>query len=345
MRLRGSLQCALVIAGALALAGPVYAQSPAEINLAKQTAGEGLAAYNAGAFDKALALFSQARKIYPSAQILRMIGYSELALEHWGNAVDALDLALDSSVTPLSKDDQKDVHEQIAKAMKHLGTVTVSSKVAAAALSVDGGEPRRLPLDRPLHLPEGPHRLVVTAPEHLDAARDLAVLGGQSIEVALDPAEKPAPRPLPPPPPPPPRSESAPGRRAAGFALAGAGVAFGGAALVTILEAAHWRSMAASDAATHLSFYGDRCAMGDPRLCAFDVAVTNREADVADQLRNAAAGLGIAAAVLAATGVVLVVVSPRERPRPPDAASVAKPPISVRCGVGGGPGLLCAGAF
>src|SRR4051812_44030621 len=125
------LRLALAAAGAIALstAAPAFGQSPSEINLAKQTAGEGLAAYNAGEFDKALGLFNQAKKIYPSAQILRMIGYSELALEHWVKAAEALEGSLDAKISPLAKDDKKDVQEQIAKAMAHIGTVTVTSKV------------------------------------------------------------------------------------------------------------------------------------------------------------------------------------------------------------------------
>src|SRR5271166_4908556 len=103
---------AFVVAGALALASPAAAQSPSEVNLAKATAGEGLTAYNAGEFDKALGLFNQARKIYPSAQILRMIGYSELALEHWIKALEALEASLDAKVSPLGKDDRKDVQDQ-----------------------------------------------------------------------------------------------------------------------------------------------------------------------------------------------------------------------------------------
>src|ERR1700722_16751953 len=185
------LRFALALAGVLVVAGPASAQSPAEVNLAKQTAGEGLAAYQAGEFDKALGLFNQARKIYPSAQILRMIGYSELALDHWLKAVEPLEAALEAKITPLSKDDRKDVQDQLAKALAHVGTVAVSSKVPGAQLSVDGGEPRALPLDKPLRLGEGPHKLVVTAPERLDAVNELKVEGGRTLEVALEPALKP----------------------------------------------------------------------------------------------------------------------------------------------------------
>lgn len=351
------LRFALAFAGTLALAGalaaPALAQSPEEIKLAVQTAGEGLTAYNAGEFDKALGLFQQAKALYPSAQILRMIGYSELALEHWAKAVEALEAALDAKVKPLAKDDKKDVADQIAKAMAHLGTITVSSKVPGARLSVDGGEARALPLDKPLRLVEGQHKLVVTAPDHLDAVNDLKVEGGKQAEVALEPPLKPKPKPPAPPPPLPPpkpeRKELVPQQRLVGFAAAGAGVAFGAAALVTVIEAAHWRSVAASDVATHKGFYGDRCAMGDPRLCAFDIKVTNQEADRANQLRNAAAGLGVTAAVLAATGVVFVVLAPRTprtpAARPLDSAPPPPPQASARCGVGAGLGVVCAGAF
>ena len=153
------------------------------------------------------------------------------------------------------------------------------------------------------------------------------------------------------------RREIVPNQRLTGIAAAGAGVAFGGAALITLIEWVHWRSMAKSDAATHLQLYGDRCAMGDPRLCSFDISVTNREADTADQLRNAAAGLGVTAAVLAATGVVFFVLAPpghdgadphtraSSTAAPPRPQLPRPPPVSQRCGAGGGLGLRCAGAF
>jgi tetratricopeptide (TPR) repeat protein len=341
------LRFALAVAGALALAGPAYAQSPDAIKNARQTATDALTAYNAGEYDKALGLFNQAKALYPSAQILRMIGYSELALEHWAKALDALEGALDAKISPLSKEDKKDVQDNVAKALSHVGTVTVTTKVAGAQLVVDGGEPHPLPLDKPLRLGEGPHKLVASAPDHLDATSDLKVEGGKPAEVALEPPLKAQPLPPPPPPPPPPlkpeRSEFVPHQRMVGYATAGAGVAFGVAALVTVIEAAHWRSLAASDVNAHLKTYGSGCAMGDPRLCSFDISVTNHEADTADQLRNAAAGLGVTAAVLAATGIVFVVLAPKTPPS--DGALRPPPQARVSCGVAGGPGLLCSGAF
>src|SRR4051812_17902954 len=89
-----SLGCALILALGFATAAPAQAQSPQEINIARQTALEGLTAYKAGDFEKSLKLFEQARALYPSANILRMLGYSHLALGHWKEALETMEAAL-----------------------------------------------------------------------------------------------------------------------------------------------------------------------------------------------------------------------------------------------------------
>ncbi|MFT3767638.1 MAG: PEGA domain-containing protein [Minicystis sp.] len=348
---------ALFTAGSIALAAaPARAQTADEIKAARQTAGEALGAYQAGEFDKALTLFKKAREAYPSAQIIRMLGYSELALEHWEKALEALEASLDSKVSPLSKEDRKEVQDQINKALAHIGTVTVTSKVPGAKVSVDGGEPHTLPLDKPLRLAEGTRKLVVTAPDRLDATGEVKVEAGKAVEVVLDPAVKPAPKPVAPPPPPPPpppeRKEWVPHQKLVGFAAIGAGAAFGVAGLITTTQWAHWKGLAKSDYDSHVATYGQGCVKGDPRLCSYDITVTNREADTANRLRNASIGLGVTAGVLAAAGVVFVVMAPKKTAAPP--ADAAPPPAgapaasrgpTVACGLTGGLGVMCNGVF
>src|SRR5262249_14470336 len=114
--------------------------SPEEIKIARQTALDGLTAYRSGEFAKALGLFEQARALYPSAQILRMTGYSHLALQHWEKAVEALEASLTSPVGALEEGDRKDVDAQLAKALTHFGQVNVITAVEGAVLSIDGAD-------------------------------------------------------------------------------------------------------------------------------------------------------------------------------------------------------------
>src|SRR6185503_7409747 len=147
------------------ISSPAFAQSPEEIKLARQTAGDALVAYKAGDFKKALGLFEQARAVYPSAQILRMLGYTHLAMEHWEPSVEALEAALKATIGPLGEGDRKDVHEQLGKALAHFGRVQVSSRVPGAMLSVDDGQAQPLPLDKPIRMFEGrKHKFTVSAP-------------------------------------------------------------------------------------------------------------------------------------------------------------------------------------
>jgi tetratricopeptide (TPR) repeat protein len=335
----------LLAAAALALAGPAYAQSPEDIKSARQMAKEGLAAYQASEFDKAQTLFSQARALYPSAQVIRMLGYSELALEHWVKAAETLEAALEAKQGPLDKDDRKDVQDQLNKALSHIGTLGVTSKVAGAKLSVDEGEARALPLDKPIRLPEGTHKLTVTAAGRLDATDDVKIEAGKLTEDALDPAEKPKPKPPPPPPPLPPpkpqRKALVPYQREVGLGAVGVGAAFGAAALVTVIEAARWRSTADTEV--------KYLEMNPQNASAFATQVTSYTGDTANQLRNAAAGLGVTAAVLGAAGLTLFFLAPKKNAPPADSAPAPGTPppaawISVKCGTAG-TGVRCTGAF
>jgi hypothetical protein len=328
--------------------------SPQEIALAKQTATEGLAAYREGDFAKALSLFQQAKAVYPSAQVLRLEGYSLLALARWEAAAASMEAALESQVGPLSADDRKHVGEQLALATAHLATLNVASTVPGAKLSIDGGDAVPLPLNRPVRLVEGKHKVVVSAPEHDDLTEELTLEGGKAVERTLDPTpvkkEEPPPPPPPEPPPPPKKSGWFPMQRPIGFAVAGVGLAAGGAALATGLAAAQIRGNVASDVEIHTSNYGQACNKGDYRLCLFDRAVINHAADRADMLRDATVGLAIGAGVLAAGGVVLIVFAGDDKAdaAPADKTGLARPRAAggrVTCGLFASPGLACSGTF
>jgi hypothetical protein len=333
---------------ALCPIGAAQAQAPQEIALARETARDGLQAYRAGEYDKALSLFQQARALYPSAQILRMTGYTLLALSKWESAAEAMEASLASSIGPLSEADRKDVQDQLAKAMAHLGVIRATTALADAQLTVDGGEPLPMPLSQPLRLPVGKHTLTLSSPGHPEITREIEIAGGEDIAVALDPPAPPKAEPAPPkkapapvrPPPPAPRQPWFAGQRAVGLSLVGAGVGVGVAAVITALIGASTREQVEEDVARHRENFGDACDKSDPRLCRFDRAIINQDADRADTLRDASVWMGIGAGVLGAGGAVLLVAYPWGSP-----VREAGGRPSVACSLAGVAALSCTGAF
>jgi hypothetical protein len=340
-------RCASTLSFAgLLWAVPALAQSAEDIKIARQTAVEALSAYNAGDLDRALGLFEQARALYPSGQILRMVGYSQIALEHWAKAIDALEAALRTTVAPLPAEDRKDVEEQMAKAMSHFGKVSVTSRVTEALLSVDGGPAHPLPLDAPLRLSEGLHSLVVTASGHTAATTELNVEGGTAREVDLEPPTAiaaTAPRPVARPTSPAARDPWIPHSRTIGFAAMGTGAALGVVALVTGIESAFYRSLANGNIQAYNS---GGCSGGWTPYCGLAAQVTNQQIDLADTFQNTAVGFGIAAgAFVLAGGTLVLLVHESDTTRSLPRQGFAPRGIDFSCSPSVGPGFACVGAF
>jgi hypothetical protein len=232
----------------------------------------------------------------------------------------------------------------------HFGTILVSSSVTDAEIILDGGEPRSLPLTEPLLLSPGKHQFVVRAPAHADAVKELDVEGGVTVELSLDPEPLSKPRAVVERPRPKPavivKKEQAdggwfPAQRPVGYTAIGTGVALGGAAIVTALVAADLRARVADDVAAHEAYYGQGCARGDPRVCAYDIEVTNHDADRADGLRDASVWMGIGAGVLTAGGVVLVLFAGHGARKRGEAGE----PLRQLACAGRIGGVACAGSF
>lgn len=357
--LRTQVALGLMLASLLGPVAKARAQSPDEIRIARDAASKALTAYNDADYEHALGLFVQAKAIYPSAQIVRMFGYTHLALEHWQTALDALEEALASKITPLSESDRRDVHEQIEKALTHFGTVEVVAHAPGATLRMNGGAATPLPLPKPLRLLEGTYSFTVEAKGQPTVTEELKVEGGKTHTLTLDPpAPGEPPRPhrrvtMPSAPPPKPSAWRAV-QRPLGYGLAGAGLAAGAAALVTGFSALSLRGKVVSDVETHQRYFGDKCARGDVRLCEFDIAVINYDADRADVLRNVTIGLGVGAGVLLGGGAALLWLGGRGEKRASEKVSGdevhrgspgGERGLAFRCGPYGFIGVSCAGTF
>jgi hypothetical protein len=334
---------------------------PEQETQGKQLAGEGFAAYQKSDYATALQKFEQARKIYPTGQVLRMTGYTLLALKRWLEASEALDAALATKLKPLDAKDTNAVQDNLTKAWAHLGTVAVTSKVAGAKAIVDDGDPRELPAE--IRLAEGSHRLVVFAQGYKDAEQSVDLPAGKKIDLEIDPTklevEK---KPPVEPPKPPPEQEEQPGQawfphqRLIGAIVGGTGLAIGVAGIATLASGASLRGAVQDNIDAHNDSFGDQCAHGNYALCNYDIQLINHDGERAQTMTRWGLGLSISGGVLLAAGAVFFFTAPWDDgesaagPEPganPEAPKSDGPPEQARVGCGpfGLGGIGCAGSF
>lgn len=343
-------RCGALFAGAsaaliVALAGTARAQSQAEIRMADQIASDGQKAHKSGDYQEALEHYTQAIALHPSAKTWKLIGDTYLAMSNWTEALEAYESALKSDVGKLSAADRATAEASRDKALAHFASVRVVSKAPGAEVIVDGGAPIALPMNEPLRILEGKHKFELRVPNRPPVTREVDVVGGTQteLEMAPEPAvaeTKPPPRQ----PTPPPKvvarrttSNQASGsgntwQRPLGWTLIGTGAAAGLAAAGSLIYAGSIRGRVESDVAHHNQAFGENCEAGDWRLCVYDRALINRDADLADSWRDIGVGLTIGAGVAAATGVVLVALAPKSKAR--SSTGVRGRRFEVSAGVG-----------
>ncbi len=308
----------LFIALAFALAvAPVSAQ-PVDEAKGKELASEAMDHYKNGDFDEALELFKQARAIYPTAQVLRMTGYTLIALERWVEAITVIEEALKTEYKPLLPRDAEHAQDNLAEALKHVARVEIVSSVDGARLRIDDGEP--LPLPHRATLEPGSHRFEVSAEGHEPAEEERDLDAGDKVTLELDPTPfasddpvTPSPKPRPKPKP----AETAssgdgygwfPYQGPIGLGVAGLGLAFGIAGLATGLYGDSLKSAVQENINAHNTHYDAGCNR-HRELCLNDIAMINRDGATAASTIDTGVALGITGAALFSVGAVLFLFS------------------------------------
>jgi tetratricopeptide (TPR) repeat protein len=144
-----------------------------------------LAEFERGNFVDAREQFLRAHKIFPNARTLRALGKAEFELKSYADAVTHLQLALDSSVRPLTAQQRLETQVLLERAHRHLARYTFITAPPDAELTLDGIAP---PLDaqHSLLLSEGPYRLEVRAEGYVPLRRELQVTGGINERLSLE---------------------------------------------------------------------------------------------------------------------------------------------------------------
>lgn len=131
----------------------------------------------------ALLLFEQARQLAPELGRVRgQIGLAQHALGRWVDAEGSLELALRSD-DPWVARHRAELAGSLEVAGAHVGTLVVTAD-EGVEVSVDDSESWAfVPID--VRVAEGPHVVRARRAGHLDATREVEVVGGQRAEIAV----------------------------------------------------------------------------------------------------------------------------------------------------------------
>jgi len=197
--MKRALVAALLLAAPVA-AAPKKDQPSPDQKEADKHFKSGVALYKEAKFNEALAEFERAYEIAPHPLVLNNIAACHREMSNYGLAVKYYRRFLDEGkgkVPPARlAEAQKDLDAILARIARI--TVTVSGGEGAKVI-LDGNELGTMPLEGPLMVPPGEHKLVVRAPNYKDGERVVRVASGDQVEVKLQLVETPAEQPSHPP--------------------------------------------------------------------------------------------------------------------------------------------------
>jgi len=299
----------------------------------RELAREGLAAYQAGHHEKSEALFRAARDLYPTGQVLRMWGYSLVALNRWLEAEAALEQALTAELKPLAPRDYEDCEDNLTTARDRIGKLSVSANVSGAMISVDGGTPEALPIEG-RRIDEGTHRLVLTADGFANLTRDVEVRGRAHEKLNFALSEPLAPTPSAP------IGSGFPYQRTVAVGGAALGTLGASIGITTLVSASSLRASVIDDINVHNARFGAVCSGSNFAACSVDAQAINNAGERADTMYRVGLGLTIAGGVVLTGSIALFALSAMNGGD--DRASRA-----VTCGMWSpaGVGAACLGRF
>ena len=349
-----ALVLAAVIASAclVTIAQPARAQPSAkDEEKGRELAKEAMGHYRENEYAEAAELFEKARKVYPAAQVIRMSGYTAMALERWIEAAALLEEALKSTYKPLLPRDMEATEDELKKVMTHVGTVEVISGVSGAVLKIDDGDDIKLPHKQ--RMLAGDYVLKVSADNHTHVEKSITVKGGESKQYKLSPTlitdQDPEPDPVPVPDPEPEEPDEPadlfgwfPGQGIVGLAAGGLGLVAGIVGIGVGSYGVSLRGAVEDNIAAHNTNYDANCSRNRD-LCLADIELINRDGARAKDFETAGLALGLAGLTLFAVGTSLYLFSDMS-PLAPSDEEGKDTGLTGSCGVSLG-GVGCAGSF
>lgn len=210
MRVTAILVCLFALTGASrAQAAPTNAADLAAQDTrraeGKRHFDQGLALYQDGNFNGALAELKAARELGGSPAVLYNMGLTYQALFRYGEAVEALQLYLVEAARAgkLDRERREAVEKVIAELGALIGKLSISVEPQGAQIFIDD-RPINLVAGLPVQVVSGTHIVRATLEGHVPAQQEITIAGSQSLSVAFNLKRIVVPVALPTAPPPPP---------------------------------------------------------------------------------------------------------------------------------------------
>jgi len=168
----------LVVAVSLAMAQPARPKEDARAHF-----DEGVALFEQGALEPALARFRRSLDIYPT---LAATTNAALCLKKLGRFDEALDLleGLPERFPGLLPDERQEYESEIAELSKQIGLLELRGAQPGSHIQIDGTDRGTTPVAKPLHVTRGAHRVRITRDDKVSFDQFIEVTPGRTV--ALD---------------------------------------------------------------------------------------------------------------------------------------------------------------
>ncbi len=166
-------------------AAPPPAPSPEDLapkDLAREYFMRGVALFEAGELDAALAEFRRSASTYDTRVASRNVAVCLQALGRHDEALEVLEKMLAAS--DLNAEWRKMLERDAAEATRRVGSIAVDVDVPGATVLVSGRVRGRSPLAAPIRVPSGSHRVRVIKEDHLPFETRVEVAGQQRVTVS-----------------------------------------------------------------------------------------------------------------------------------------------------------------
>ncbi len=190
---RGGGRAAVALALALSVvAAPALAQDAPE--RAAEHFDRGIAFFNEGRYDAALAEFSRAYELAPAHQTLYNLARVHAALGHAVESAQAYERYLAEAGAEIGARRRREAEAALAAQRARVGRLVVRADVEGARVAVDGVDVATTPLAEPLPVSAGSHTVEVRAPGRESVRRAIAVAGQEEVVLEVSLREEVVPR-------------------------------------------------------------------------------------------------------------------------------------------------------